>query len=101
MGCGIRELSEPFTIMSDHLNLKFFLINKRLTERKIRFVEIMSICRYNVQHRKGKDKKYLKTLSRKDQDKPKEGDPRLMCRERQLLKPVNIKNLLVRNIELA
>lgn len=97
----LRGLSEPFTILSDHMNLKYFLTTKRLTERLIRWAEFMSRSRYNLQYRKGEDNRCPDALSRKDQDKPKEGDPRLLCRGRQLLNPVNIKKLLVKDVKLA
>ncbi|KAI0991539.1 hypothetical protein K3495_g16648, partial [Podosphaera aphanis] len=38
----LRGLARTFTIMSDHMNLKYFLTTRRLTERQVRWAEFMS-----------------------------------------------------------
>lgn len=97
----LRGLDKTFTILSDHMNLKYFLSRRRLTERQTRWAEFMSRFRYSLEYRKGAENERSDALSRRDQDKPKEGDPRLLSRERQLLTPIAMKLLSVEGIELA
>ncbi|KAI0997402.1 hypothetical protein K3495_g10783 [Podosphaera aphanis] len=97
----LRGLAKVFTITSDHMNLKYFLTTRRLTERQIRWAEFMSRFRYNLIYRKGSENERPDALSRRDQDKPKEGDPHLLARERQLLNPVKITKLRLGDFEVA
>ncbi|KAI1006568.1 hypothetical protein K3495_g1651 [Podosphaera aphanis] len=97
----LKGLAKAFTILSDHMNLKYFLTTRKLTERQIRWAEFMSRFRYYLQYRKGKENDRPDALSRRDQDKPKEGDPRLLFRERRLLNPVNVNKIRIGDIELA
>lgn len=89
----MRGLTEAFTILTDLMDLKYFLTTKRLTERQIRWAEFLSNFRYELKYRKGKEDERPDALSRSDQDKPKEGDPRLLTRERKLLNPINIEKI--------
>ncbi|KAI0997451.1 hypothetical protein K3495_g10734 [Podosphaera aphanis] len=75
----LRGLAKVFTITSDHMNLEYFLTTRRLTERQIRWAEFMSRFIYNLIYRKGSENERPDALSRRDQDKPKEGDPRLLA----------------------
>ena len=97
----LRGLAKAFTILTDHMNLKYFLTNKRLTERQIRWSEFLSKFRYELQYRKGSENELPDALSRRDQDRPREGDPRLLCRERKLLNPINIKKVLTSMAEIG
>ncbi|KAI0995137.1 hypothetical protein K3495_g13044 [Podosphaera aphanis] len=97
----LRGLAKVFTITSDHMNLKYFLTTRRLSERQIRWAEFMSRFRYNLIYRKGSENERRDALSRRDQNKPKEGDPRLLARERQLLNPVKITKLRLGDFEVA
>lgn len=86
----LRGLAGSFTILSDHMNLKYFLISRRLAERQTRWAEFMSRFRYNLQYIQGAQNERSDALSRRDQDKPKEGDSRLLSRERQVLNRMKI-----------
>ncbi|KAI1003826.1 hypothetical protein K3495_g4388 [Podosphaera aphanis] len=97
----LRGLAKPFTILSDHMNLKYFLTRRKLTERQIHWAEFMSRFRYMLQFRKGSESERPDSLSRRDQDKPQEGDARLLSRERQALKPINIDKICVEGLEIA
>ncbi|KAI0994050.1 hypothetical protein K3495_g14133 [Podosphaera aphanis] len=97
----LRGLAKTFTISSDHMNLKYFLTTRKFTERQTRWAEVMSRLRYNLVYRKGSENKRPDTFSRRDQDKPRDGDPRLLSRERQLLNPVKVKKLLLGCVEVA
>ncbi|KAI1001397.1 hypothetical protein K3495_g6803 [Podosphaera aphanis] len=97
----LRGLAQPFTIISDHMNLEYFLTTRRLTERQIRWAELLSRFRYHLQHRKGLENERADAPSRKDQDKPKEGDLRLLSRERQVLNPAAVKRIEIRGLKVA
>ncbi|KAI0991290.1 hypothetical protein K3495_g16897, partial [Podosphaera aphanis] len=97
----LRGLAKSFTILSDHMNLKYFLTTRRLTERQIRWAEFMSRFRYSLQYRKGEENDRPDALSRRDQDKPKEGDARILFRERRLLNPINLNKIFIDDLPLA
>ncbi|KAI0994388.1 hypothetical protein K3495_g13794, partial [Podosphaera aphanis] len=97
----LRGLAKPFNILSDHMNLKYFLTRRRLTERQIRWAEFLSRFRYMLQFRKGSESERPDALSRRDQDKPKDGDPRLLSRERQALSPINIVKLSIEGLNIV
>ncbi|KAI1003236.1 hypothetical protein K3495_g4968 [Podosphaera aphanis] len=97
----LRGLGKIFTILSDHMNLKYFLTMRRLTERQIRWAEFMSRFRYSLVYRKGVENARADALSRRDQDRPKEGDPRLLSRERQALDPIKITKMSLGGIEVG
>lgn len=42
----LRGLAKALTILSDHMNLKYFLSKQKLTKRQIRWAEFMSRFRY-------------------------------------------------------
>lgn len=54
-----------------------------------------------LEYRKGIDNEHTDALSRRDQDKRKDGDHRLLCRYRQVLKPVSVGITETGRIELA
>ncbi|KAI0997952.1 hypothetical protein K3495_g10241 [Podosphaera aphanis] len=83
------------------MNLKYFPTRRKLTERQIPWAEFMSRFRYMLQFRKGSESERPDSLSRRDQDKPQEGDARLLSRERQALKPINIDKICVEGLEIA
>ena len=97
----MRGLANAFTIVSDHMNLKYFLTTRRLTERQTQWAEFTLRFRYSIIYRKGVDNERPDALSRREQDKPREGDPRLLSQERQILNLVNITKLQLRNLEIA
>lgn len=97
----LRGLDKSFTILSDHMNLKYFFSRRKLTEKQTRRAELMSRFRNNLQHRKGVENERSDALSRRDQDKAKEDDPRLLTRVRQILTPVTIKLFNLESIDLA
>ncbi|KAI1000197.1 hypothetical protein K3495_g8004 [Podosphaera aphanis] len=89
----LMGLGKIFTILIDHMNLKYFLTRRRLTVRQICWAEFMSRFRYSLVYRKGVENARADALSRRDQDRPKEGDPRLLSRERQALDPIKITKM--------
>jgi hypothetical protein len=81
----LRGLEQPLTILTDHKNLEYFQKKQRLTERQVRWADILSQHRYNLKYRPGKEAIVPDALSRRDQDTPNRLDPRLSSRELQVL----------------
>ena len=80
-------LQKPFTILTDHKNLKYFMTTQNLTERQIRWSQLMAEFNFSINFRAGKKAERPDALSRRAQDVPKrDDDPRLKERESQLLK---------------
>lgn len=52
-------------------------------------------------YRKVSENERTNALSRRDQDKPKEGDPCLLIRERQLLNLFSVTKILLRNLKMV
>jgi transposase InsO family protein len=77
-----------FKIITDHKNLRYFTTLRRLTERQMRWADILSRFDFTLQYRPGKLGVRPDALSRREQDVPKDAsDERLRYREMQLLKP--------------
>ena len=102
-------LLKPFTILTDHKNLKYFMTTRNLTERQIRWSQLMAEFNFSIHFRAGKKAERPDALSRRVQDVPKrDDDPRLKERESQLLKdewlgikPTNSNLVAVTSIEKA
>lgn len=80
----LRSLKKPFTIFTDHNNLKYFMTKHRLTERQMRWAEILSRYNFRLLYRPGKTATAPDALSRRPQDTPKHGEDRGE-REKELL----------------
>ena len=77
MGC-----EEEFEIRTDHRNLKYFSQLRRLTERQMRWSDVLSSYRFVLKHVSGRLNAQADALSRRDQDMPQdEDDDRLKHRE--------------------
>lgn len=80
-------LKEPFHILTDHKNLKYFMSSKKLSERQVRWAQLMSQFSFKLRFRAGKHGGRPDTLSRRIQDMPMSmEDPRLKEREFKLIK---------------
>ncbi|KAI0992264.1 hypothetical protein K3495_g15922, partial [Podosphaera aphanis] len=80
-------LKEPFLILSDHKNLRYFMSTRKLSERQVRWSQLLSQFNFRLKFRSGKEAGRPDALSRRPQDMPKdEDDPRLKEREFQLLR---------------
>jgi hypothetical protein len=82
---GVRE----FEVITDHKNLEYFTKKQKLTERHVRWAQIMSqFNNMKIRYRPGKENVRADALSRRDQDMPKgEEDERLASREFVMLVP--------------
>jgi transposase InsO family protein len=75
-----------FTVITDHKNLRYFMTLRRLTERQMRWADILSRYNFSITYRPGEQNKRSDALSRKEQDLPQDAsDERLQYREVQLL----------------
>lgn len=80
-------LKKPFQILTDHKNLKYFMASKRLTERQVRWAQLLSQFNFKLKFRAGKHGRRPDALSRRAQDIPVSlEDPRLKQREFKLIK---------------
>ena len=78
---------KKFTVMTDHKNLTYFTTHRLLSERQVRWSEIMSGFNFKMLHRPGKASVAPDALSRRDQDMPANtDDDRIQGRVLQLLK---------------
>ncbi|OAQ59084.1 retrovirus polyprotein [Purpureocillium lilacinum] len=79
---------ESFTVLTDHLNLRYFTKKQPLSERQARWAEALSRYNFTIVHRPGKDAAVPDALSRREQDMPHNiEDDRLRGRRIQLLEP--------------
>lgn len=66
----LQSVAKPFTIYSDHKNLKYFTSKRLLNERQVRYSELLQLFNFNLEWRPGKVNERSDALSRRDQDKP-------------------------------
>ncbi|KAI0997916.1 hypothetical protein K3495_g10275 [Podosphaera aphanis] len=80
-------LKHPFLILTDHKNLKYFMTTRKLSERQVRWSQLLSQFNFKLIFREGKLGGRPDALSRRQQDTPKsQEDPRWKEREFTLLK---------------
>jgi predicted aspartyl protease len=85
----LRSVSK-FDIITDHKNLEYFMKKQHLTERQMRWALELSRYNFAIFHRPGKEAIIPDTLSRRDQDLPKDiTDERLQARFYQLFQQHN------------
>lgn len=83
-------LQKPFTIITDHSNLKYFMTTRKLTERHVRWSQFLSQFNFLLKYRSGKKSERPDALSRREQDVPNSpDDPRLKERVFQMIKNSN------------
>lgn len=81
----LRSVKDPFTILSDHKGLEYFTKPRELTERQMRWSEVMSMFRFHLHYRPGRQAERPDALSRRGQDDTDTGK-----RYYQLLRPVSV-----------
>jgi predicted aspartyl protease len=78
---------QQFEIWSDHKNLEYFQKKRQLSERQVRWAEKLSRYNFVLRYRPGKQGVVPDSLSRREQDLPKDSnDERLTGRCFQLLR---------------
>jgi len=81
----LRGSGQHFKVLTDHKNLIRFTTTKELTDRQIRWSEVLSGFDFKIEFRPGKEGGKLDALTRRKADMPQEGDERLTQKERILL----------------
>ncbi|KAJ6436286.1 retrovirus polyprotein [Purpureocillium lavendulum] len=88
---------ESFTVLTDHLNLRYFTKKQPLSERQARWAETLSRYNFTIVHRPGKDAAVPDAPSRREQDMPHSADDeRLRGRRIQLPEPAKGGGLVTR-----
>lgn len=83
-----------FTILSDHKNLKYFMTKRMLSERQVRWAEILSRFNFDLMYRPGRENAAPDALSRREQDQPPKGEEyEEGGKFRQLLAPSQVNRL--------
>jgi hypothetical protein len=85
-----------FGIWTDHKNLEYFQKKRQLSERQVRWAEILARYNFTLKYRPGKEATVSDALSRREQDMPQDAqDERLTGRCFQLLKAAKGRALRV------
>jgi hypothetical protein len=80
-------VKNPFVVLSDHKNLQYFIITRKLSEKQVRWSLTFSQFRFQLKFRAGKKAQRPNALSKKEQDMPGgKKDERFKNRINQLLK---------------
>ena len=95
-------LQKPFSIFTDHSNLRYFMKSQKLTERHVRWSQFLSQFDFRLTYRSGSKGERPNALSRRQQDIPKYlDDPRIKEREFQIINPklwISSSNEIVANL---
>ena len=89
----LMSVSERFQIFTDHKNLEYFMSDKLLSPRQVRWSKSLSRFPFVLTYRPGKAGGKPDALTRRSGDLPKEGDERLLHRVQTVFKPENILTL--------
>jgi len=81
----LKGSGQHFKVLNDHKNLIRVTITKELTDRQIRWSEVLSGFAFKIEFRPGKEGGKPDALTRRKADMPQEGDKRLTQKERILL----------------
>lgn len=77
-----------FTILTDHKNLEPFMTKRALTEKQVRWSQVIAPFNFKLDHRPGARAPAPDALSRREQDLPQDDrDSRVVEREQTLLPP--------------
>ena len=77
-----------FEVWTDHKNLEYFYKKRQLSERQVRWAEVLARYNFKLAYRPGKEAVVPDALSRREQDMPAgKSDERLAGRCFQLLRP--------------
>ena len=87
----LTGVASPFSILTDHKNLVYFMSTKKLNERQVRWAEFLSRFQFVLTHRPGRLNQRADALSRQEKDVPGNGDVRLTSRQQTLIQPSWIK----------
>lgn len=87
-----------FTVTTDHRNLQYFSSYRRLSERHMRWQEFLNRFTFEIHYRPGRENGAADSLSRREQDVPKDDrDERLKAREICLLPNTMFKDNAIKD----
>lgn len=80
----------PIKVITDHRNLEYFMETRTLNRRQARWSEFLSRFQFHIVYRLGKLGGKPDALTRRSQDLPKPGDPRLTHQSQVVIKTENL-----------
>jgi hypothetical protein len=86
----LQGTNEPFGILIDHKNLKYFIIIKSLNQKQVRWLEFFAGFNFKITYRPKNKAIRPDAFSRRTQDCPNKANPendRIKNRERRILGP--------------
>ncbi|KAI0990768.1 hypothetical protein K3495_g17419, partial [Podosphaera aphanis] len=96
----LMSTAKPFKILTDHKNLKYFTTKRLLSERQVRYNDVLQQFNFTLEWRPGNISDRPDALSRRDQDKPTGlSDERTVGRIMQLLPPLSASPAAVTAVE--
>lgn len=81
----------PVRVLTDHKNLEYFTSTRILNRRQARWSEFLSRFNFKIVYRPGKQGAKPDALTRRSEDLPSEGDPRLQHQSQVVLKKENFE----------
>ena len=82
----LTSCDTPFEIFTDHQMLQHFNATKKLTRRQVRWAEVLSQFKFEIQYRPGSANVCADALSRRPQDRPADNsDPRLAVQHQTVI----------------
>jgi len=95
----LRGSGQLFKVLTDHKNLIRFTTTKEMTDRQIRWSEVLSGSNFKIEFRPGKEGGKPHDLTRRKADIPQEGYERLTQKERILLPKEKYFDTRIQEIE--
>ena len=86
----LEGAASPIQIITDHRNLEYFMSTRNLNRRQARWSEYLSRFQFHILYRPGKLGAKPDSLTRRSQDLPRPGDPRLLHQSQVVLKSHNL-----------
>ncbi|KAI0998229.1 hypothetical protein K3495_g9967 [Podosphaera aphanis] len=87
----LNSVAKPFTILTDHKNLNYSATKRLLSERQVRYNDVLQQFRFELKWRAGSASDRPDALSRRGQDKLKDiVDDRLVGQTIQLLPSISV-----------
>lgn len=86
----LEGAASPVQVITDHKNLEYFMSTRNLNRRQARWPEFLSRFNFHIMYRPGKLGAKPDSLTRRSQDLPHPGDPRLQHQSQVVLKSHNL-----------
>ena len=89
----------PIRVLTDHINLQYFMTTKQLSRQQARWSEYLSRFNFIIQFWPGKLGAKPDALTRRSGDLPKEGDERIKQMQQTVLKEHNLDTAIKSNLD--